>query len=436
MMPRMFAFTLFLWNLANAAIASDALILKHYEVNAQNLAKLYQQFHANPELSGKEVLTSKRLANALKNAGCEVHEGIGGHGVVGVLKNGKGRVLMIRADMDALPLIEKTGLPYASKVQVRDDNGNLVGVMHACGHDINITCLAGVASVLGKMKDQWQGTILFVGQPAEETGKGARAMLVDGLFTKFPKPDLALALHCDGRFPSGHINYRAGPMQANVDSVEIIIKGKGGHGASPDKAIDPIVIAARVVRDLQLIISRERDPLDPAVITVGSIHGGTKHNIIPAEVKLELTVRTVRTASRINILSAIERVAKAASLGAGAPEPVVRLNASEFIPELINDVELTTKTVKVFESLLGKDKVHERPMSLGGEDFSQFVRAGVPGFYYFLGSADPNAVAIAKQGGKPLAVTHSDSYFPDYEPVIKTGVRTMGAAVLFHLADK
>jgi hippurate hydrolase len=436
MMPRMFAFTLFHLNLAHAAIASDALILKHYEVNAQNLAELYQQFHSQPELSGKEILTSKRLANALKNAGCEVHEGIGGHGVVGVLKNGKGRVLMIRADMDALPLIEKTGLPYASKVQVRDDNGNLVGVMHACGHDINITCLVGVASVLGKMKDQWQGTILLVGQPAEETGKGARAMLLDGLFTKFPKPDLALALHCDGRFPSGHVNYRAGPMQANVDSVEIIIKGKGGHGASPDKAIDPIVIAARVIRDLQLIISRERDPLDPAVITVGSIYGGTKHNIIPAEVKLELTVRTVRTASRINILSAIERVAKAASLGAGAPEPVVRLNASEFIPELINDVELTTKTVKVFESLLGKDKVHERPMSLGGEDFSQFVRAGVPGFYYFLGSADPNAVAIAKQGGKPLAVTHSDSYFPDYATVIKTGVRTMGAAVLFHLANK
>ncbi|MEN9671872.1 MAG: putative hydrolase YxeP [Planctomycetota bacterium] len=436
MMPRMFVFTLLLWNLAHDAPASDALILKHYEVNAQNLAELYQQFHSQPELSGKEVLTSKRLANALKIAGCEVHEGIGGHGVVGVLKNGKGRVLMIRADMDALPLIEKTGLPYASKVQVRDDNGNLVGVMHACGHDINITCLAGVASVLAKMKDQWRGTILLVGQPAEETGKGARAMLVDGLFTKFPKPDFALALHCDGRFPSGHVNYRAGPMQANVDSVEIIIKGKGGHGASPDKAIDPIVIAARVVRDLQLIISRERDPLDPAVITVGSIHGGTKHNIIPAEVKLELTVRTVRTVSRINILSAIERVAQAASLGAGAPEPVVRLNASEFTPELINDAELTTKTVKVFESLLGKDKVHERPMSLGGEDFSQFVRAGVPGFYYFLGSADPRAVVVAKQGGKALAVTHSDSYFPDYEPVIKTGVRTMGAAVLFHLADK
>ncbi len=436
MMLRMFLFTLFLWNLAHVAIASDALILKHYEANAQNLAELYQQFHSQPELSGKEVLTSKRLAEALKIAGCEVHEGIGGHGVVGVLKNGKGRVLMIRADMDALPLIEKTGLPYASKAQVRDDNGNLVGVMHACGHDINITCLVGVASVLGKMKDQWQGTILLVGQPAEETGKGARAMLVDGLFTKFPKPDLALALHCDGRFPSGHVNYRAGPMQANVDSIEIIIKGKSGHGASPDKAIDPIVIAARVVRDLQLIISRERDPLDPAVITVGSIHGGTKHNIIPAEVKLELTVRTVRTASRINILSAIERVAKAASIGAGAPEPVVRLNASEFTPELINDVDLTAKTVKVFESLLGKDKVHERPMSLGGEDFSQFVRAGVPGFYYFLGSADPKAVAIAKQGGKALAVTHSDSYFPDYATVIKTGVRTMGAAVLFYLADK
>jgi len=435
-MLSLFAFTFFLCYFADDAIASDALILKHYEPIEQNLFGLYQQFHARPELSGREVLTSKRLANALKNAGCEVLEGIGGYGVVGVLKNGKGRVLMIRADMDALPLIEKNALPFSSNVQVRDDHGNLVGVMHACGHDINITCLIGVASVLGKLKDQWRGTILFVGQPAEETGRGARAMLDDGLFTKFPKPDLALALHCDGRFPSGHVNYRAGPMQANVDSVEIIIKGKGGHGASPDKAIDPIVIAARVVRDLQLIISRERNPLDPAVITVGSIHGGSKHNSIPAEVKLELTIRTVRTASRIKILNAIEQVAKAASLGAGAPEPMVRLNASEFTPELINDAELTMKTVKVFESLLGKEKVHERPMSLGGEDFSQFVRAGVPGFYYFLGSADPKAVAIAKQGGKPLAVTHSDSYFPDYAQVIKTGVRTMVAAVLFHLADK
>ena len=436
MMLRLFAFTFLIYIIADVAIASDASVLKQYEAVAQNLSGLYQQFHSQPELSGREVLTSKKLANALKNSGCEVLEGVGGYGVVGVLKNGKGRVLMVRADMDALPLVEKTGLPYASNVQVRDDHGNMVGVMHACGHDINITCLIGVASVLGKLKDQWRGTILFVGQPAEETGRGARAMLEDGLFTKFPKPDLALALHCDGRFPSGHVNYRAGPMQANVDSVEIIIKGKGGHGASPDKAIDPIVIAARVVRDLQLIISRERDPLDPAVVTVGSIHGGSKHNIIPSEVKLELTVRTVRTTSRIKILGAIKQVAKAASLGAGAPEPIVRLNASEFIPELINDAELSMKTVKVFESLLGKDKVHERPMSLGGEDFSQFVRAGVPGFYYFLGSADPKAVAVAKQGGKPLAVTHSDSYFPDYVPVIKTGVQTMAAAVLFHLADK
>lgn len=430
------ALSLSIWNFADAAIVTDDLISKHHELNASYLNELYKQFHAQPELSGREILTSKRLANALKTAGCEVREGVGGHGVVGVLKNGDGRVIMIRADMDALPLVEKTNLPYASKVQVRDDNGNLVGVMHACGHDINITCLAGVASVLGKMKDQWRGTILFVGQPAEETGKGARAMLDDGLFAKFRKPDLALALHCDGRFPSGHVNYRAGPMQANVDSVEIIVKGKGGHGAFPDKAIDPIVIAARVVRDLQLIISRERDPLDPAVITVGSIHGGSKHNIIPAEVKMELTVRTVRNSTRNKILSAIEQVARTASLGAGAPEPVVRLNASEFIPELINDAELTMKTVKVFESLLGKEKVHERPMSLGGEDFSQFVRAGVPGFYYFLGSADPKALDIAKQGGKPLSVTHSDSYFPDYVPVIKTGVRTMVAAVLFHLADK
>lgn len=416
-------------------LASDDTVQKLYEAEAENLETLYRQFHSQPELSGTEVLTAKRLSNALKNAGCQVHEGIGGHGVVGVLKNGKGKTIMVRADMDALPLVEKTGLSYASKEQARDANGNLVGIMHACGHDINITCLSGVASIIGKIKDQWQGTILFVGQPAEETGRGARAMINDGLFTKFPKPDLALALHCDGRFPAGHVNYRAGPMQANVDSVDIIVKGKGGHGAFPDKAIDPIVIAARVVRDLQLIISRERDPLDPAVVTVGSIHGGSKHNIIPAEVKLELTVRTVRTSTRVKILASIDQVARAAALGAGAPEPVVRVNAMEHIPELINDERLTQTTVRVFENLLGRDKVHERPMSLGGEDFSQFVRAGVPGFYYFLGSADPKAVDVARRGGKPLAVTHSDSYFPEYAPVIKTGVRTMVAALLFHLRD-
>ncbi|MGE3809229.1 MAG: amidohydrolase [Gemmataceae bacterium] len=395
----------------------------------EHLDALYKHIHANPELSLKELKTAARLAKELRDAGYTVTEKVGGTGVVGILKNGDGPTVMIRADMDALPVIEKTGVPYASKVMVRNDDGQEVGVMHACGHDINVTCLVGVARLLAKRKDTWQGTLMLVGQPAEELGLGAKQMLADGLFERFPKPDLCFGLHCDGRYPHGHVNYREGQMQANVDEVDILVKGKGGHGAAPHAAIDPVVIAARIVIDLQTISSREMNPADPVVVTVGSIHGGTKHNIIPNDVKLQLTVRTSSDPSRKKVLDAIARIAKGAAMVAGAPEPLVELRP-HFTPALINNTPLARRTVPVFKEVLGADKVHERGISMGGEDFSRYIRAGVPGFYFFLGTAPPERVAEAKQGGKPLPSVHSDAYYPIPEPTIKTGMLAMTSAVL------
>jgi hippurate hydrolase len=338
--------------------------------------------------------------------------------------------------MDALPIIEDTGVPYASKMRVRDRDGLDVGVMHACGHDMNVTCLVGVARVLASMKERWNGTLMLIGQPAEEIGAGAKAMLEDGLLTKFPRPDFALALHCDGRYPTGHVNYREGQMQANVDSVDIVVKGRGGHGAAPHTTIDPIVIAARIVLDLQTIVSRERNPLEPAVVTVGSIHGGTKHNIIPDDCKLQLTVRTMNDKARAEVLESIARIAKAAALAAKAPEPTVKTRGESFTPALINEKELTQKLVAVFKDVLGPDRVHERPMSMGGEDFSQFTRAGLRTFYWHLGTADPAAFAAAKKGGKALANTHSPYYAPMPEPTLRTGVLTMTMALLELLDEK
>lgn len=395
------------------------------------LDALYKHLHANPELSLREEQTAARLARELRQAGCEVTEKVGGTGVVGLLKNGDGPTILIRADMDGLPIVEATGLPYASKVRTRDRSGNEVGVMHACGHDVNMTCLVGTARLLAGMRERWRGTLLLVGQPAEEIGAGARLMLADGLFRRFPRPDYGLALHCDGRYPHGHVNYRAGQAQANVDSVDVLVKGKGGHGAAPHTTVDPIVLAARIVLNLQTITSRELDPTRKAVVTVGSIHGGTKHNIIPGEVKLQLTVRTTTDADRRQVLEAIERIVRATAEGARAPEPVVTIDPGEFTPALVNDPALTRQMVSLFAEALGPERVHERPMSMGGEDFSRFGREGIPTFYWWLGSVDPDRVAEARQpGGRPLPVTHSDSYYPVPEPTIKTGVQTMTLAVL------
>jgi amidohydrolase len=280
------------------------------------------------------------------------------------------------------------------------------------------------------MKERWSGTLLFIGQPAEETGEGAKKMLDAGLLKKFPRPDFGLALHCDARYVHGHVNYRIGQLQANVDSVDVVVRGRGGHGAAPHTTIDPVVVAARIVLDLQTLVSRERDPFEPVVITVGSIHGGTKHNIIPSEVKLQLTVRSMTDASRKTVLEGIVRVVRAAAAAAGAPEPTVRHEAEQYTPALVNGPELGGKMVALLKDVLGPDRVHMRPPSMGGEDFSRFTLAGIPTFYYHLGSVTPERHQAALQGGPALPQTHSAFYFPVPEPTIRTGVLTMSMAVL------
>jgi hippurate hydrolase len=296
---------------------------------------------------------------------------------------------------------------------------------------MHMTCFVGTARILAALKDRWQGTLVFIGQPAEEIGTGARMMLADGLFKRFPKPDYALALHCDGNRPHGSIAYSDGLALANVDSVDIIVRGKGGHGAAPHTTIDPIVLSARIILDLQTLVSREISPTDPAVVTVGSIHGGTKHNIIPDEVKMQLTIRTTKDSVREHVLKGIERIANAAADGARAPRPVVKLDPGEFTPALYNDPKLTRKTVSLFKELLGERGVEERLPLMGGEDFSRYGREGIPIFLYFLGTIDPKRVEAARRpGADPLPSLHSDVYFPVPEPTIRTGVLTMSMAVL------
>jgi hippurate hydrolase len=414
-----------------AVVEQAPEINRRVQEDFDRLLALYKHIHTNPELSLQEEKTSARLAQELRELGFEVTEKVGGYGLVGVLKNGPGPTVLVRTDMDALPVVEQTGLPYASKVRARDRLGNDVGVMHACGHDMHMTCWVGTARVLKGLHDRWQGTLVFIAQPAEEIGTGARLMLEAGLFERFPKPDYCVALHCDGRAAFGTIAYSDGLALANVDSVDILVRGKGGHGAAPHTTVDPIVLAARIILDLQTIVSREMNPTDPAVVTVGSIHGGTKHNIIPNDVKLQLTVRTTKDSVRKHVLDAIERIAKAAAQGANAPEPVVKVDPSEFTPALVNDSKLTQRSVALFKDLLGPDNVKLRAPIMGGEDFSRYAKGSTPIFMYFLGTSDPKQVAAAlRDPSKPLPSMHSDLYAPVPEPSIKTGVLTLSSAVL------
>ena len=398
---------------------------------AKDLVALYQHLHANPELSLMETNTSAKLAGEMRKLGYEVTEKVGGNGVVAVLKNGPGPVVLIRTDTDALPVTEQTGLPYASKVRTKDRHGAEVGVMHACGHDVHMTCWVGTARVLASLKDTWSGTVVFIAQPAEEIVAGARMMLDDGLYKRFPKPDYALALHADPLQPAGVISMNEGLALANSDTVDIVVKGKGGHGAAPHHTIDPIVLAARIILDLQTIVSREVDPLNPCVVTVGSIHGGTKHNIIPNEVKLHLTVRTTKTEVRDHVLKAIDRIAKAAAMSARAPEPEVRVSLEEFTPATYNDVALTRKTAEVFVAALGAENVKDRRPVMGAEDFGRFSQGGVPILMFFLGTVSKDKHDAAQQpDGKPLPGMHTDSYAPLPEPSIRTGVRAMSLAAM------
>jgi hippurate hydrolase len=398
------------------------------DANLGDLVKLYRHFHQSPEVSFQEKATAARLAAELKAAGAEVTQNVGGHGVVAILKNGDGPTLMLRTDLDALPVTEQTGLAYASKVSIRTKKGVQTGVMHACGHDVHITNQIGVARYLAANKDRWRGTVMFIGQPAEERGAGAKAMLEDGLFKRFGKPDFAVALHVSSDTAAGTVGYRAGYALANVDSVDITMKGRGGHGAYPHTTIDPVVQAAHLVIDLQTIVSREIKPIEPAVITVGSIHGGTKHNIIGNECHLQITVRSYSEKVRQHLLKAIERKAKAAAISAGAPAPVVKI--SEGTPSLFNDEALVRRLVPVFERVIGKAKVAQGEPSMGGEDFSRYGKAGVPILMYRLGSIDPRRLKRYETLGQKPPSLHSPLYYPDVEVTLRTGVTTMSSAAL------
>lgn len=397
------------------------------EKNIDELLAVYHHFHRNPELSFQEKETAATLTKHLKAVGCEVTENIGGFGVVGLLKNGAGKTIMIRTDLDALPVKEMTGLAYASQVVVKNDSGNDVGVMHACGHDIHITNLIAVARYFAANKDQWKGTLMFLGQPAEERGSGARKMLDDKLFERFTKPDYALALHCDSSLATGRIGIRGGYILANVDSVDIKVRGRGGHGAMPHTTIDPIVQAAELIVALQTIVSREVKPTEPAVITVGAIHGGTKHNIIGDDCHLQLTVRSYSDKVRAQLKSAIERKAKGIAVAAGAPEPVIEF--SDGTPATFNDEKLAVKLNQTFRDLLGEDNVEPGEPSMGGEDFSEYGRAGVPILMYRLGAVNGKRLARYKELGQEPPSLHSPLFYPDADEALITAVGTMTSAV-------
>jgi len=394
-----------------------------------DLDKFYIDLHQTPELSRHEEKTAAKVAARLKALGYEVTTGVGGTGVVAILKNGKGPTVLVRTDMDALPVEERTGLPYASKVTAKDDTGATVSVMHACGHDVHMTSLVGAAALLAKAKDRWRGTLFLIGQPAEEKGGGALGMLKDGLFTRFPKPDFAISLHDKASMPSGKIIYTPGYAFANVDSVDLTIYGRGGHGAYPHATVDPIVIAARTILALQTIVSREENPLDPAVVTVGSIHGGAKHNIIPDEVKLLITVRSYKEDVRKRILASIERIAKAEAAAAGAPKPP-KVEVTEGTPATYNDPALTKRIAGALAKAFGESNVVEGQPTMGGEDFSEYGRAGVPALQFEIGAVEPGRYEASVRNGTPLPSLHSSEFAPDREPTIRMGVSSLTVAAL------
>jgi hippurate hydrolase len=391
--------------------------------NMAQLVELYRHLHQSPELSKQEKETSAKMAKELGDIGANVTTNIGGYGVVGVLENGPGKVLLLRSDMDGLPVVEQTGLPYASKVRIQDARGATVGTMHACGHDVHMTNLVGVARFLAANKDAWSGTIVFLFQPAEEIGSGADAMIEDGLFAKIPRPDFAVAVHDSADVPTGKITYKAGFGMANIDSVDVTIKGRGGHGASPESTIDPIVIAAKLILDLQTIVSREMKPIEPAVVTVGSIHGGTKHNVISDECKLQLTLRSLSPEIRQKLRDAVKRKALAAAAGAGAPEPTVEI--SEGTPALFNDPALTERVIGILKKRFGEDKITEGEAVMGGEDFGRFGQNGMPVCMLRLGAVSQKRLDEFAARKQPPHSLHSPLYYPDIEETLAMGVPAM-----------
>ncbi len=384
----------------------------------------YEFLHRHPELSLHEEKTSERLAESLRKFGYEVTTNVGGHGIVGMLSNGSGKQLLIRTDMDALPISEQTGLEYASTVRVANPTGEgMVGVMHACGHDLHMTNFLGVAQYLAENQDRWQGTVMLIGQPAEERVLGARAMLDDGLYKRFGRPDFALALHV-APHPAGIVGVHAGYSMANVDSADITVHGVGGHGAYPHTTVDPIVQAAQLILALQTIVSREIEPIEPAVITVGSIHAGAKHNIISDECKLQLTIRSYSPKVRQQLKDAIVRKAKGIALSAGAAEPDVTF--SEGAAAVFNDPALVARLKPIWQAALGELAVIDAPPVMGAEDFGMYSRENVPIVMFWLGSIEEQR---HKQLDRPLSL-HSPLYYPDPRPTLLTGITAMSCAAL------
>ncbi len=409
-----------------------------FDQEYKTVEALYKHLHAHPELSFQEKETAALLAHELRQTGFAVTENIGGYGVVGVLKNGKGPTILVRADMDALPIKEETNLPYASKVTVMASDGHQIPVMHACGHDLHMAVWVGVAKVLTQLKMNWKGTLVFIAQPAEEKGAGAKAMIKDGLFIKFPRPDYGLALHVNASLASGKIGYTSGYALSSVDNINIKVIGKGGHGAAPHKTIDPIIIASKIVLGLQTIISRELSPVEsPAVLTVGSIHGGTTGNIIPNHVDLALTLRSYSEKTRELLLEKITRTSNGIAMSSGLTAkdyPIIEVN-KEYTPSVYNDPLLTKNIAQVFKSVVGAENVHELLPEMVGEDFSHYTRVepSIPTLLYSLGSipqTDPQT------GKAPTYFTHSSKYFPVLDPSLKIGVRSMSMAVLHLLNSK
>jgi amidohydrolase len=427
----------------SSALAQQGPVQRDVESELPSLLAIYKDIHSHPELSWHEEQTSALVAKELRATGCEVTENFGRYdnpnlkcyGVIGVMKNGTGPTVVMRTDMDALPVHEETGLPYASKVTAKSEEGRDVPVMHACGHDAHMSAFIGTARVLQRLKDQWAGTIIFVGQPAEETGNGARALLKAGLYSRFGKPDFALGFHDKADLQTGHIGVTEGYTYANVDSVDVTVRGMGGHGAYPHKTNDPVVLAAEMINAWQTIASRENNPLDPIVITVGSIHGGTKHNIIPDEVKMQLTVRTYKSDVRDRVLAAIDRIAKGTAMARGVPPeraPIVEVLKDQFTPATYNNPELTKRLVAVWKKVLGPQNVDMVDPTMGGEDFSEYSLPdhSIPAVDFHIGAVDPAKIAEFKKAGKELPSLHSSKFAPVPEPTIRVGIIGMTSAVL------
>ena len=422
--------------LTPALFAADVQSAVRTRVDAElpSLVDLYKHLHANPEISFQEVKTAARIADELKQAGFEVTTKIGGNGVVGVLKNGPGPTVLVRTDLDGLPVLEETGLPYASKARTKDDKGNDVPAMHACAHDIHMGSFIGTARVLATLRERWSGTLVFIGQPAEERVGGAKAMLAEGLYTRFPRPDFCLALHAASDLPAGTVGHTEGYALANADTVDILVRGVSGHGAWPHLTKDPVVLSAQIVLALQTIVSRETSPTDPAVVTVGSIHGGTKHNIIPEEVRLQLTLRSYSDPVREASIAALRRIVRGQALAAGIPDkllPIVEVS-EEGAKSTYNDPALTKRVMGAIGRWLGPGNVMAKPAVMGAEDFGLYgrVEPRIPICIFWLGTITRESVTESIKAGKTLPSLHSSKFAPVPEPTLQTGVTAMGAAVL------